>query len=217
VLVAKGSEAVAPRRGLKKVATDNNLAKNGTTQCPIQSLGFLSRGSQETPQSGSASEKSVLLAKDTTNNLRLDPCPHQRVRATSLPSTVDQSKSLKPGPAHPSNRLVAQLNETWRVVDDPRQWILQRRKGNPRSKNSGWKNRSFCQTREALLRCIREYCCSPDEGESRCIHEYRGVSSVALQQVRALPERHDDWGSPDDVAGGDDAPALTLPADEVVQ
>jgi hypothetical protein len=102
-------------------------------------------------------------------------------------------------------------------VDDPLQWLLQRKKGNPRRKNSGWTNRSFCQTREALLRCIREYCCSPDEGESRCIHEYRGVSSVALQQVRALPERHHDWGSPDDVAGGDDAPAVTHPAEEVVQ
>jgi hypothetical protein len=28
-------------------------------------------------------------------------------------------------PAHPSNRLVAQLNATWRVLDDPLQWILQ--------------------------------------------------------------------------------------------
>jgi hypothetical protein len=98
-------------------------------------------------------------------------------------------------PAHPSNRPIAQLNETWRVVDDPLQWILQRRKGNPRSKNSGWENRSFCRTRDALLRCIREYCCLPDQGEHRSIREYRGVDGAAVEQVRALPEWHTDWDS----------------------
>ena len=35
---------------------------------------------------------------------------------------------------------------------------LQRKKGNPRTKNAGWRDRSFCRTREGLLRCIREYC-----------------------------------------------------------
>jgi hypothetical protein len=95
---------------------------------------------------------------------------------------------LQSRPAHPSHRLVAQLNESWRVVDDPLQWILQRKKGSPRRKNSGWRSRSFCRTREALLRCIREYCCSRDEGGLKCIHEYRGVDAAALTQVRALPE-----------------------------
>ena len=85
-------------------------------------------------------------------------------------------------PAHPSNRLVAQLNETWRVVDDPLQWILQRRKGNPRKKNSGWRNRSFCRTREGLLRCVREYC-----GE---------VDHDALARLEALPDYHSDWEQP---------------------
>ena len=71
-----------------------------------------------------------------------DPAPYQR------PSP----------PAHPSNRVIAQLNANWRVVDDPLQWILQRKQGNPRKKNSGWQDRSFCTSREGLLRCIREYC-----------------------------------------------------------
>src|SRR5262245_57697984 len=66
-------------------------------------------------------------------------------------------------PAHLSNRLVAQLNTNWRVVDDPLQWILQRRKGNPRKKNSGWQDRSFCTTREVLLRCVGEYCGEVDQ------------------------------------------------------
>jgi hypothetical protein len=106
-------------------------------------------------------------------------------------------------PAHPSNRLVAQLNANWRVVDDPLQWILQRRKGNPRKKNTGWRSRSFCRTRGALLCCIREYCCLPDHGALRCIEEYRGVDAAALQQIRALPEWHIDCTA----LSGDD-PAL---------
>jgi hypothetical protein len=79
-------------------------------------------------------------------------------------------------PAHPSNRLVVHLNATWRVVDDPLQWRLQRKKGNPRTKNPGWQDRSFCTTREGLLRCIREYC---DE-----------VQPAALAKLRTLPPQH---------------------------
>src|SRR5262245_13133948 len=61
-------------------------------------------------------------------------------------STIDVTIPLEvpSPPAHPSNRLITQLNSNWRVGDDPRQWILQRRKGNPRKRNSGWIDRSFC-------------------------------------------------------------------------
>jgi len=82
------------------------------------------------------------------------------------------------GLAHPSNRLVAQLNESWRVIDDRLQWILQRRKGKPRKKNSGWQDRSFCTMREVLIRCVREYC-----GE---------VDADALAALRHLPDTHSD-------------------------
>jgi hypothetical protein len=78
--------------------------------------------------------------------------------------------------AHASNRLIAQLNETWRVVDDPVQWRLQRKKGNPRSKNSGWRDRSFCTTRQGLLRCVREYC--------------GALEPTALAKLAALPDHH---------------------------
>ena len=78
--------------------------------------------------------------------------------------------------AHPSNRLITQVNSNWRVMDDTLQWILQRRKGNPRKRNSGWIDRSFCSTREGLLRCVRELCGLVD-------HE-------VLAQLRALPEFH---------------------------
>src|SRR5215470_18109775 len=85
-------------------------------------------------------------------------------------------------PAHPSNWLIARLNSNWRVVDDPLQWILQRRKGNPRKRNSGWVDRSFCTTREGLLRCVREYC-----GE---------VDQSALAKLQALPDHHADAEQP---------------------
>jgi hypothetical protein len=140
--------------------------------------------------------------------------PKTRVRERSAaPAAHRDYQDDGKGLAHPSNRLVAQLNESWRVVDDPLQWMLQRRKGNPRDKNSGWRGRSFCRTREALLRCIREYCCSPDEDETRCIREYRGVDAAALQQVRAFPEWHIDWDYAPKI-DVDDVPALPF-ADEL--
>jgi len=89
-------------------------------------------------------------------------------------------------PAHPSTRLVAQLNESWRVIDDPLQWILQRKKGSPRKKNSGWRGRSFCRTRDALLRCVAGYC-----GE---------IDDNALAELNSLPDWHPDWDSRDDSA-----------------
>ena len=100
-----------------------------------------------------------------------------RQPSAALPPVLAPSTLPSP-PAHPSNRLIAQLNANWRVVDDPLQWILQRRKGKPRKKNSGWQDRSFCTTREVLVRCIREYC-----GE---------VDAVALGELRRLPENHSD-------------------------
>ena len=80
--------------------------------------------------------------------------------------------------AHAPNRLLIDLNSQWRVTEDDLQYILQRRTGARRSKASGWRCRSFCRTREALLRCIREYCGLVDEG--------------AVKQVAALPEWHVD-------------------------
>ena len=79
-------------------------------------------------------------------------------------------------PAHTSNGLIAQLNETWKVADHPLQWRLQRRKGNLRTKNSGWRDRSFCTTRKGLLGCVREYCSD--------------VDPVALAKLIALPAHH---------------------------
>jgi hypothetical protein len=57
--------------------------------------------------------------------------------------------------------------------------VLQRRKGNPRKRNSGWHDRSFCTTREALLRCVRELCGVVDQ--------------QALDELQALPDFHSAW------------------------
>jgi hypothetical protein len=97
-------------------------------------------------------------------------------------SDVTAPPEVPSPPAHPSNSPMGQLNANWRVMDDPLQWILQRRKGNPRKRNSGWIDRSFCTTREALLRCVREYC-----GE---------VDQNSLADFQALPEHHGSGGQP---------------------
>jgi hypothetical protein len=75
--------------------------------------------------------------------------------------------------------VVVQLNDRWRVIDDPLQWILQVRKGRRTQKAVGWRGRSYCTQRTTLLRCISEYC-----GE---------VGPDALAIIAALPDRHVDW------------------------
>ena len=81
-------------------------------------------------------------------------------------ATLEAETSLLPR----SIGLVIALNRGWRVSEDALQWILQRCQG------GRWRDRSFCRTRGALLRCIREYCGS--------------VDPIGLLQVDALPEWH---------------------------
>jgi hypothetical protein len=52
-------------------------------------------------------------------------------------------------------RVIVHLNDRHRVIlcRDGVQWILQRRISNLAD---GWRGRSFCRTKEALLRCIKE-------------------------------------------------------------
>ena len=62
------------------------------------------------------------------------------------------------------------------MVDDPLQWIVQKRKGNRRGKNTGWHGRLFFRTRSRLLSRLKEYC-----GE---------VDPQARATLGALPEWH---------------------------
>lgn len=83
------------------------------------------------------------------------------------------------------------INNSWRVIDDPLQWILQVRKGRETSKSSGWRDRAYCAQRAALIRCIGEYC-----GD---------VRPDALAAINALPPRHLDHGTiknPAAICGG---------------
>jgi len=94
----------------------------------------------------------------------------KRTDATPIPDTPESSPvlSLKQAPV--------QLNEGWRVSEDGIQWMLQRRCSRPGQK-AKWSGRSFCRTREALLRCVRDHC---------------GVVCIeALKRLEALPDLHD--------------------------
>lgn len=93
------------------------------------------------------------------------------------PSSAPRNEASSPL-AHPSDRLLIQLNADWRVADDDLQYILERRKGRARSKATGWEGRAFCRTRAALFRNVRELCGQTDTN--------------ALSQLEALPEWHPD-------------------------
>jgi hypothetical protein len=56
-------------------------------------------------------------------------------------------------------RVVAVLNAAWGVIEcrDGLQWILQRRGSPETSRGGDWRGRSYCRTKEALIRCAREY------------------------------------------------------------
>ena len=94
----------------------------------------------------------------------------KRTDATPVPEPPETAPvlSLKQAPI--------QLNEGWRVSEDDLQWILQRRCSKPAQK-AKWTGRSFCRTRAALLRCVRDY--------------YGVVCAEALNRLEALSEWHD--------------------------
>jgi hypothetical protein len=72
--------------------------------------------------------------------------------------------------------LLAALNDRWRVVDDPLQWILQVRQRQETGKVTGWVGSAYCVTREALLRAIGERC-GP-------------INPEALAVLQTLPDLH---------------------------
>jgi hypothetical protein len=73
--------------------------------------------------------------------------------------------------------VVAVLNQQHRVIRcrDGIQWILQRRHGPERLAGTRWDGRSYCRTREALIRCC---------------HEHAGsIDATASTALMSLPER----------------------------
>jgi hypothetical protein len=77
-------------------------------------------------------------------------------------------------------RVVTRLNARWRIVECPHrlQWILQRTASAKTSATSRWQSRSFCGTRDGLLRCSREHA--------------GAIDTAAAAVLAALPERIDD-------------------------
>jgi len=83
--------------------------------------------------------------------------------------------------------IIANLNDRWRVVDDGRpapyrSWELQYRKSEDK-----WVGKSFCQTREVLLRSIKEKITDAHR-------YYKGAKSMpvdesALKILASLPQR----------------------------
>ncbi len=125
------------------------------------------------------SDPLVGFFRDNSDGVGSEAAVQEKVREPQEHGLADLPLEPSPSPlAHASDRLPIQLNACWRVVDDDLQFILERRRGTARSKATGWRCQSFCGTRDALLRCIREYCGIVDQG--------------ALEQVQSLPEWHVD-------------------------
>jgi hypothetical protein len=120
-------------------------------------------------------------------NGRGPPCEIQQ----NGPQRIDDQLARTINPSHTPTKCEnqappdIQLNARWRVITcaDGVQWILQRRNvpagtgGNRPERHStdDWRGRSYCRTREALIRCCRAY-----SGE---------IDPVAAAALQALPER----------------------------
>ncbi len=74
---------------------------------------------------------------------------------------------------------LVQLNDSWRVADDPPQWALQCRDGPKREKASGWAGRKFIRNRDHLLRRIEELC--------------GNVDPQAIEIIRSWPDGYATW------------------------
>ena len=80
---------------------------------------------------------------------------------------------------------LVQLNASWRVADDPPQWALQYRKGNPRGRTSGWVGRKFIRNRDYLLERIDELCGTVDPEAIEIINLWPdGYATWKLQEMQ---------------------------------
>lgn len=77
--------------------------------------------------------------------------------------------------------VICHLGDRWRVIEcrDGIQWILQTRHGKQ------WDGRSYCQTRQVLLRCIRERIGECDTAAVQALPDWIGGSGAR----RRRPER----------------------------
>ncbi len=74
---------------------------------------------------------------------------------------------------------LVQLNTNWRVADDPPQWTVEQRIGNPSARDSGWRARKFIRNTDHLLKRIAEMC-----GD---------VDPAAIEIIRSWPTGYVTW------------------------
>ncbi len=115
--------------------------------------------------------------------LRIDLAGH-RIRSNNNPSKIGCQADWRAG------ATVAILNEDWRVVFDPLQWILEKRQG------SRWRARSFCVTKAGLLRCIAEYCGEADIAEVLNLPDWHPDRAAAEPKPPTLTETPSVTASP---------------------
>ena len=118
-----------------------------------------------TPESTQSSDSSPGLAIDSLN---------EEMRPLDAPEAVNRNES-----SDSYGDVVAVLNPKWRVIRcrDGIQWILQSR-DSATAANGVWRGRSYCRTKEALLRV-----CAKHAGE---------INPTAAAILVALP----DWIEP---------------------
>ncbi len=75
---------------------------------------------------------------------------------------------------------LVQLNDSWRIADDPPQWVLEKRVREPQpGKTSGWQARKYIRTTAHLLKRIGEMCGT--------------VDSEAIEIIRSWPRGYVTW------------------------
>ena len=90
------------------------------------------------------------------------------------------------------------LNANWLIADDPPQWTIEQRIGNPSAKGSGWRTRKFIRNRDHLLRRIGEMCGRVDHG--------------AIESIKSWPDGYVTWKAMEmrGSAGPETAPHSTI-------
>ena len=94
-----------------------------------------------------------------------------QMRPLDAPRLANRNES-----AEDYSRVVAVLNSKWRVIEcrDGAQWILQSRDTRPALENSVWRGRSYCRTKQALLRV--------------CTMHAAKINATASAVLAALPD-----------------------------
>lgn len=101
--------------------------------------------------------------------------------------------NICPPEQHPTT-IIAQLNDQWRVIDEPVQWILQYRNGRGTQKSTGWRGRRYHCDRDQLVVSVRELAGPIDADELQILMQLpkwhpdprSSLKPSALERIRAV-------------------------------